>query len=118
MPSPGVSLVGFMNQPQAFKYFQTDCIPANPADTALAAEWETARKALGSPMPNPGSPEMRQIPTGHENDLLDIRSTPEFPMWFRGESDFRLIELDPLLVFQFHVDVARSKYLCNQLTSP
>jgi hypothetical protein len=49
MPTAGLSLVGFMDEPKATHHLLTACIPANPSPAAIKAEWEAARAKHGPP---------------------------------------------------------------------
>jgi len=83
---------------------------------ALRKIWQEARTRLnpgaGSPVPIPGVPEILDIPAGHEAHLRDVQASPRFPKtvgtlpW-----EFKLVEIGPLLAFQYHVQTDRANQL-------
>src|SRR5207247_8971291 len=86
---------------------------------ALLGHWQAARQRLeldgGSPLPNPGLPEILGIPPGHEARLAAVEASPRFAFTV-GEFpwEFKLIEIDPLLAFQFHINTGRGDALWNE----
>ena len=59
MPSQGLSLVGFMDQPQAINHLRNDCMPADSSDAALIGEWQAAQGMLGAAIQNAGNPDIQ-----------------------------------------------------------
>ena len=121
MPTHGLSLVGFMDQPQAIHHLRNDCKPANANvdDAALIAEWQVARQHLGAAIDNAGNPNIQEIPQAHQAHLQQIlQMWQQSPApWMLGAS-FKLVEIDPLLAYQFTVDADRSDQHCNGLENP
>jgi len=112
MPIRGLSLVGFMEFPQAEQYLQRACIPPDASPRALAAEWNTARARLGDPIEKGGHPEMTAIPAGHSGYLDRVRAK-----WLGPNAqgfEFRLVEIDRLLAYQHHVSIPRADEHCAQ----
>jgi hypothetical protein len=62
MPTPGLSLIGFMDQMHAIRYMQANCVIPNPDIATLTAEWTAARANLGAAFPNAGHPDIQPIP--------------------------------------------------------
>lgn len=123
MPTPGLSLVGFIDQQQAaINHLRTSCLPNDPADAALLAEWNVARSALGHPTPNAGNPSILPIPAPHDIYINHLTAQPwvqmAFQMFGYTNPNFALVEIAPLLAFQFHVDSDRSGHHCGGLSSP
>lgn len=115
MPNPGLSLVGFMDPAQALPHLKFACVPNPPniTDAALLANWQTAQQQLGAPIPNAGTPNMTQIPATdpHVANLLQqpwVRLAFQNPAYNIGNATFQMIEIDPLLAYQFTVDSNRS----------
>lgn len=118
MPTPGLSLVGFMDEPLALSHLKTSCIPANPSDAALIGEWNAARARIGNPFPNAGQPDIQPIPAPHDAYIQNLVQIDWLAPLLAGHwqrATFQLIELDPLLAFQFSVDTARSAHHCQPL---
>src|SRR5574341_905901 len=120
MPTQGLSLVGFMDQPQAIHHLRNDCKPVgNPNDAALVAEWQAARLQLGAAIQNAGNPDIQDIPQAHQGHLQQIlQAWQQNPApWMLGAT-FKLVQIDPLLAYQFTVDTDRSNHHCNALNNP
>ena len=103
MPVPGLSLVGFMDQAQAIAHLSVNCVPADPDEAALVAEWKAAAARLGPPAPNAGQPDIAPIPDAHQNYIAQVARLPKMAPMLAANSDLRLamVEIDPLLSFQF-----------------
>ncbi|MFZ1964577.1 MAG: hypothetical protein WAU78_14125 [Roseiarcus sp.] len=121
MATPGLSLVGFMDQQQAMAHLRTACVPADPSDVAILAEWNAARARLGAPVANAGIPDIQPIPPTHDPHVQQVLtapwSAPAFQTTLAGVT-FQLVELDPLLAYQFTIDDDRSNYHCTNLNKP
>ena len=122
MPSAGLSLVGFMEEAAALHHLRTACVPADPTDESrLKADWQEARARLGSPVERAGHPEILPIPTEHMPHVVTLMQTPlvaaALQTTLQG-SKFQLIEIEPLLAFQFTVDTDRSAHHCKGLGEP
>lgn len=119
MPTPGLSLVGFMDLPEAITHLSVACIPENADPSALAAEWATARGNIGAPTANAGNPAMLPIPSSHEAYVQQVQLHPAFqnPGGLHNAS-FQMVEIDPLLAYQFTVDVSRSEHHCKAFSNP
>jgi hypothetical protein len=121
MPTLGTSLVGFMEQQEAVNYLKNQCVPLLGADDAsLIGDWQTAREKLGVPIANAGYPDIQQIPSSQAAYMADLVLQPwvanaliEFP-----GSEFRLVEIEPLLAFQFAIDSIRSQHHCAPFSKP
>lgn len=121
MASAGLSLAGFMERDPAINHLKTACIPANPTDAALEAEWITAKAKLGAPFANAGAPDIQPIPTSHEPYIEQLKTLPwvdqALKNIFQG-AEFKMIEIDPLLAFQFVVSTERAGQHCGALANP
>lgn len=120
MPTAGLSLVGFMaDQQQAVNHLRNACVPADPSDPALIAEWNAARAQLGAPIPNAGQPDIQQIPPAHQPHIQAmIASWANHGIVAWPGIDFVLLEIEPLLAFQFSVDLVRSAHHCGGFSHP
>jgi hypothetical protein len=118
-----------MDQPQAVDHLRQACVPANAADAALIAEWTGARARLGAAPANGGHPDIQPLPVAQQAHVQALRqaqwlapafapATPHAPAGPLHNVDFNLVEVDPLLAFQFTVNTDRSAHHCNALTHP
>jgi hypothetical protein len=105
MPSHGMSLVGFMDQAQAIAHLRDFCIPTDGSDAALAAEWKAATARIGPPIANAGLPGILPIPEAHAHYIATVARLPRVASMLAANPDvgFRMVEIDPLLSFQFTV---------------
>jgi hypothetical protein len=112
MPTPGLSLVGFMGKPQAIRYMQIACVMPNPDIVALAAEWSAAGAKLGEPFPDAGHPDIQPIPSTSECQayIEQMRHQPWIQNFLNAypASSFKVVEIDPLLAWQFHISLEHS----------
>jgi hypothetical protein len=120
MPSPGWSLVGFMDQTQAIHHLRDFCVPADASDTALIAEWKAAAARIGPPVANAGQPDVLPVPDSYEHHLAQVSRLPKLaPMLAANpELSFRLVEIDPLLSFQFTVSHSTSTQHASGFGNP
>src|ERR1700733_421811 len=111
MPSAGLSLVGFMDEQEALTHLRTACVPSDPSDAALKAAWQAAQAQLGPPISNAGSPNVAAIPAAQAPHIVTLMQTPWAAQALQSTlqgSTFQMVEIDPLLAFQFTVDLDRS----------
>jgi len=119
----GLSLVGFVaDQAAAIAHLRNSCVP-NPVDKTdaqLVADWDLAKHHLGAPIPNAGNPQMTPIPNSHPNiaRLLTLPWAPYFLNLIGLGASFQMVEIDPLLAFQFTVDTERSNGHCGNFGNP
>jgi len=118
MATPGLSLVGFMDQQQAMAHLRTACVPVDVSDAAIFDEWKAAKLRLGAPLANAGRPDIQEIPPEHHAHLQHVVAapwaSPSFQTVLAG-CEFKLVELDPLLAYQFTINDERSAHHCNHL---
>lgn len=124
MPTLGLSLVGFMqDQQHAISHLRNACVPnpSNKTDQQLIADWSAAKVQLGPPVANAGNPHIQAIPDNNPN-LQQLLAGPlgSIVQQFVQEqgASFQMVEIDPLLAFQFTVDKSRSQTHCGSLSSP
>ena len=113
MPNPGLSLIGFLDQQTAVDVLRRSCVCADTSDAALAAEWQRARDKLGAPVENAGRPDMRPIPADGQSYMERLVRQSWVAKSLGDDllgATFQMVELDPLLAFQFDVDTARSAH--------
>jgi hypothetical protein len=122
MPTNGLSLLGFMDQNTALNHLKVSCLPdPTKSDAQLLADWVTAKTNKGPPFANAGWPSMSTIPLSepHLKQLIQqSRWTFQIQGLLAAGASFQLIEVDPLLAFQFVVDLDRSNHHCGTLTRP
>ena len=116
MPTPGLSLLGFMSQSEAIAHVLTHSVPANPDVQALTVEWQAARARKGAPMAG-GHPDVQDIPAANQpyiKALMQQQWLAQFVASLPG-AEFKLVEIDPLLTIHFMVDLKRSSDHCGAL---
>jgi hypothetical protein len=121
MATPGLSLVGFMDQQQAMAHLRTACVPADPSDTAVLAEWNVAKARLGGPIAKAGRPDIQPIPAAYDAHIQQVLTAPWAAQSFQTNlagATFQLVEIDPLLAYQFSIDDIRSNHHRNHLNLP
>jgi hypothetical protein len=63
-------------------------------------------------VPNPGSPEIRPLPDEAAEYLAKVQAIPRFAMTVDGfPCEIKLVEIDPLLSFQVHIETNRANDL-------
>jgi hypothetical protein len=121
MATPGLSLVGFLDQQAAINNFRNAYVPLNPSDAALTSEWTTARNQLGAPLPNAGHPTITPIPPAQQGHVQALQRAPWAQAALQGPLlgvQFQLVEIEPLLAFQIAIDTDRCAHHCNALPQP
>ena len=123
MPTPGLSLVGFIpDQARAVHHLKTACVPnpTNKPDAALAVDWAAAQAQLGAPIANAGQPQLQIIPIT-DPYIQQLLASPIgaglVPMLTTGAT-FQMVEIAPLLAWQFAVDTPRAGAHCAPGTTP
>jgi hypothetical protein len=118
MPTPGLSLVGFMDQTQAINHLRTACVPADNSDAALISEWNAAQAKRGPSIANAGNPDIQPLPNAHPHvQQLTAALQPILGTAWLGAT-LSLVEIDPLLAYQFTVDKPRAAHHCAALVRP
>lgn len=115
MPTAGLSLVGFMDEPQGIAHLRGACIPPDPTDVALQAAWQTAKANLGPAVANAGLPDIADMPPTHTGYVQQVAALPWVAPHLAADwvgATFKLVEIDPLLAFQFTVDTDRGAHHC------
>ncbi len=70
-------------------------------------------------MPCAGRPDVQEIPPRHASYLEGVKGNPRYAASLVGtNSSFKLVEIDPLLSYQFHIAPAWSVSLCAPLKDP
>jgi len=127
MPTPGLSLVGFLqDQQQALQHLKFSCVPApaTKTDADLVADWQAAKAKLGAPIANAGNPNLTPI-AATDPRIAAITAAMLQSAWgshFSGilgiGASFQMVEIAPLLAYQLSVDTDRSGSHCAQLANP
>ncbi|MEA2633802.1 MAG: hypothetical protein QOH92_569 [Chloroflexota bacterium] len=98
-------------------YLRQNCVLPNTATNAVREEWRSARARVRVPMMKAGQPEVLEFPSGYETHLAQVQANPAFEETVRGMNwSFKLVEIDPLIAFQFHVQLERSANLCRNVS--
>lgn len=119
MPTNGLSLVGFMDQAVALTHLKSACVPGSKTDAQLIADWQTAQTNLGAPISNAGQPNLHNMPVSAQAHCQQIAAMqPAIAQALAQGAEFKMVEVDPLLAFQFHVDIDRSAHHCAGLSNP
>jgi hypothetical protein len=111
-----------MNQHAAVQHLRTACVPVDKSDAALIVEWQAAQATLGAPIPSAGLPDIQPIPAADQVYIQRFQQEPWVASAFRlaalQGSTFQLIEIEPLLPLQMHIDTDRSDHHCSSLSNP
>ena len=115
MPSPGLSLVGFLDQQSAITHLRSACVLADDSDLALQAEWSAAKAKLGPAVSNAGTPDIQPLPAAGVAHVASLTQQPWVQQALQHQgallgASFQLVEIEPLLAFQFTVDATRSAH--------
>jgi ParB-like nuclease domain len=118
MPTPGLSLVGFLDQAEAINHLLSACVPQGSARAALIAEWNTAKRRLGAPIPNAGHPDIKSLPAAQQAHAEQVLTHPIFqdPHW--QSTSIQIVEIDPILAYQMTIDSNRLNHYAARLSSP
>jgi hypothetical protein len=109
MPIPGLSLVGFMDQGQAVAYLRDSCVLEQTRQRDLLLRWHSAQTRRGDPFPRAGDPDILDIPNSHDAYLEAVKKNPRYARTVGTMNpSFKLVEIVPLLAFQFHVCLSRA----------
>lgn len=114
MPVPALALYGFLSKAESSAWLRYACILPDDSDAAVDALWTSARANLGAPNARAGKPDIQPLPPAGvayvttlvgEQWVADRMQGMLAPLGL----DFCLVEIDPLLAYQIHVDEDRSK---------
>src|ERR1700723_2353954 len=104
MPTPGLSLVGFLDQAEAISHLLVACVPQDSARAALIAEWNAAKQTLGAPIQNAGYPNIQSLPPAHQAHAQQVLAHPIFQDLLWQRTSIQLVEIDPILAYQMTID--------------
>src|SRR5690348_8989770 len=114
MPAPGLSLVGFMQQSQALSHLERDCRFPGATPEQLLVEWHNAQTQLGAPIPNAGKPTILPLPASADAHAQQVVG----PGGILPGSSLNLVEIEPLLAYQFYIALDHSTRKCQGLSHP
>lgn len=117
MPTPGLTLLGFMSQEQAFNYLRNGCVLPDTSDAALLAHWNAARAMVGNGPLNAGNPVVQDIPAAQAGHIQSLRTGP-WQANIAADWQFRMVEIAPLLAFQFSILTDKTDGHCNGFSTP
>lgn len=115
MSLQGLSLIGFVKDERgAIGYLQRACVPPSGSNqSALRKQWQDATRQLGAPFPNAGTPTVESVPSQFDGYLGGVKSRREYAGAFKDKNwKFQMVEVAPLLAFQYHVLVDHSDNRC------
>ncbi|MGO9587023.1 MAG: hypothetical protein ACLP2Y_12575 [Limisphaerales bacterium] len=119
--SPGVKPRGVGDQKSPYHHLRSACFPSRDDDAFLEGEWNGAHVKLGPPITGAGLPEIKPLPSSHQTYEQTLKSgawAQNFQHPDIGAASVCLVEIDPLLAFQFTVDTRRTNHHCAHLSSP
>jgi hypothetical protein len=117
LPTPGLSLVGFLDDPNmAIGHLANACVPSTTDAGALISDWSAAKAKIGLPIVNAGNPDIQSLPPWAAEHEAQIRLNPLFAMWPGAE--LAIVEIDPLLAYQLTIDTDRSAHHAVPLSNP
>ena len=112
MPVSGLSLLGFMDHSAAKNYLATSCIVADDSPQELSRLWNEAKNLKGLPIAGAGQPEIQDMPLCFQAYLQGLTANPRFALTVQNSiPQFKLVEIDPLLAYQFHIEVGKADSL-------
>lgn len=130
MATAGLSLVGFMtNLQQAINHLRHDCVNPGADDAGLTAMWQAAQGALGAPFPAAGDANPQPLPATMQPYIQSLVAQP----WVverlqelaviqmqigQAPATFQMVDIEPLLAYQFIVDTKRATDNCRTLSDP
>jgi len=113
MPTPGLSLLGFLDQPAALVHLRNSCVVGAADDAALTQVWSAARAALGAPIVGAGQPDIQPLsPLGvqHHAAMMQVLEIQQLFNTVLAGGTLVMVEIEPLLAFQMTIDVTRSQH--------
>ncbi len=106
-----------MEKERALDYLRKRCFFPDMSREVLLRHWSSARRLL-QPIPNAGRPDIREVPSQYLPYLEGVKASPRFTSTVQNLPwSFKLLEIEPLLAFQFHVIIDRADDLCGRLNS-
>jgi hypothetical protein len=116
MTAKALSLIGFMPEASGMAFLRNNCVLPNRSTNAIREQWLIARSRVKTSATNAGQPKVSEIPSGHEDYLNQVVASPSFSETLEGMHwSFKLVEIDPLIAFQFHLWPDRAANLCKNL---
>lgn len=100
MPIPAQGMYGLMAETEAVNWLTNACVlnGASPHDM-----WRQAAVNIGGPFPRAGNPDILDIPADRRPYLDQLAAQVWFQQAFPGPYSFKLVEIEPLLAYQFSV---------------
>lgn len=117
MATDGLSLVGFMEEAQAINFLRNNCKQDDSSDTALKTIWQQATAKLGAPIGNAGKPDIQNLSKPELDGLMSQELLRKAIAETYPGSTYCRVEIDPLLAYQFSVDMERSDHHCNHVNT-
>ncbi len=105
MPIQALSIFACLPERQALEYLQNQC--GFPRQVCLG-KLAQARARYGKPMSRAGHPDILAIPPEYAPYLEEVKGSPRFRETIDNGNiahSFQLVEIDPLLAFQFYISL-------------
>jgi hypothetical protein len=122
MPASALALFGFLPEAAAAGWLRQTCVLADSSDGAVRGMWTAAGAQLGPATANAGFPDIQPLPpegqayiTTLVQEAWVVQQLQAIPSV--SGLDFRLVEINPLLAYQLHVDSGRSGTHGNELSN-
>lgn len=122
MPVPALALFGFLDEQQALAWLASVCVLEDSSPDHLRALWQEAKGKLGPAFPDAGNPDIQGLPPEGAAYVTTLTQQPWVAERLRGipsedgRLDFCLVEIDKLIAYQVHIDLARSNHHANGLS--
>lgn len=121
MATPGLSLLGFLDEPSAATLLRNACVVPDATPEALSAIWREAQAKLGTAIPRAGLPTMEDIPPEGAEHMASLLQQQWVQVALGSDiagGTFKMVELEPLLAYQLNVDIARSDHHNGSADAP
>jgi hypothetical protein len=122
MPTAGLSLLGFMSKDLARDYLRQMCVDAPSSAVDFDRRYVAAVNRLGPQFPRAGQPDVHPIPSSHDPYLHGVQANPRFGTAIEiqglGSWSFKLVEIDPILVYQFGLSKDFARRHSGNLSNP
>lgn len=113
MPTPGLTLAGFLDEPAGIQSLRDLCVFPDVSDDALRPHWQAARAQLGPATPSAGYPKIDPLPASAKHHMDALMQKPWLMQSLHTSllgAAFQMVELAPLIAYQLTVDCDRSDH--------
>jgi hypothetical protein len=123
MPTPALVLLGFMPMQFGMSYLLQRSV-SNRSSNDAKRLWLVAKSRIGAAEPNAGCPEVLELPENAKTHLDAAANNPHFLEAVKDGDlqgmpwSFKLVEIAPLIAFQFAVETERAGMLAPPGSDP